>query len=90
MTDYPPAPCVRAIAGFLRALDGRDPWAQPPANLARADLRGLDLSGANLARADLTGADLGGAHLGGARLARANLRGASGAPDDAAERGAII
>ena len=75
MTDYPPAPCVRAIAGFLRALDGRDPWAEPPANLARADL---------------TGADLGGAHLGGARLARANLRGASGAPDDAAERGAII
>jgi hypothetical protein len=51
------------------------------ANLAHANLRGLDLSGANLAEADLTGADLReaslpAANLIGAKLGQADLRGA--------------
>ena len=49
--------------------------------LAKADLRGADLSGANLNRADLRGAhlfraDLGGAYLHGANLCGADLGGA--------------
>lgn len=53
MTDYPPAPCVRAIAGVMRALDGRDPDAEPPADLRGADLAGADLAGADLRYADM-------------------------------------
>lgn len=51
MTDYPPAPCVRAIAGVMRALDGRDPDAEPPADLRGADLAGADLRYADMRRA---------------------------------------
>lgn len=46
------------------------------ANLARTDLRGVDLEGADLTQANLEGADLRGAYLRGAILFEANLDGA--------------
>lgn len=59
--DYPPAQCVRALAGFMRVLAGRDPDAEPPADLSGADLSGADLGGADLGGADLRGANRHGA-----------------------------
>jgi uncharacterized protein YjbI with pentapeptide repeats len=46
-------------------------------DLARAGLRGLDLSGFDLSRADLQGADLRGTNLSQANLSGANLEGAN-------------
>ena len=46
-------------------------------DLARAGLRGLDLSGFDLSRADLQGADLRGTNLSGANLSGAHLESAN-------------
>ncbi len=61
--------------------------------LARAGLRGFDLSGFDLSRADLQGADLRGTNLSGANLSGAHLEGANlfkAVLDDADLAGALL